>query len=100
VEAPCIVCLIGKLRPGVTARATTQYTFSKAAQRGQTFEREPCLLLSAFELGADRAGPQAVSLSTRSILARSCRTALVWIWQTRLSVTPSTWPISASVKPS
>ena len=27
-------------------------------------------------------------------------TALVWIWQTRDSVTESTFPISASVKPS
>jgi hypothetical protein len=31
---------------------------------------------------------------------RSCSTALVCIWQIRLSVTPSTWPISASVRPS
>jgi murein DD-endopeptidase MepM/ murein hydrolase activator NlpD len=31
---------------------------------------------------------------------RSCRTALVCIWQIRLSVTPRTWPISARVSPS
>src|SRR3954454_16120579 len=31
---------------------------------------------------------------------RSCRIALVWIWQTRLSVTPRTSPISFSVRPS
>ncbi len=31
-------------------------------------------------------------------LPRSCSTALVCIWQIRLSVTPSTWPISASVR--
>ena len=31
---------------------------------------------------------------------RSWKIALVWIWQTRLSVTPSTLPISASVSPS
>ena len=33
-------------------------------------------------------------------LARSCSTALVCIWQMRDSVTPSTWPISARVRPS
>ena len=31
---------------------------------------------------------------------RSWSTAFVWIWHTRLSVTPRTWPISARVKPS
>ncbi len=31
---------------------------------------------------------------------RSWKIAFVWIWQTRLSVTPSTLPISASVRPS
>jgi hypothetical protein len=31
---------------------------------------------------------------------RSWKIALVWIWHTRLSVTPSTLPISASVSPS
>ena len=47
------------------------------------------------------AGPaQTVSFSARNIFARSWRTALVWIWQARLSVTPSTRPISASVRPS
>ena len=44
--------------------------------------------------------PQADSLSATSIRPRSCNTALVWIWHTRLSVTPRTWPISASVSPS
>ena len=33
-------------------------------------------------------------------LARSCSTALVWIWQTRDSVTPRMSPISARVRPS
>jgi SAM-dependent methyltransferase len=37
---------------------------------------------------------------TSTILARSCSTALVCIWQIRDSVTPSTRPISASVNPS
>ena len=44
--------------------------------------------------------PQADSLSATSIRPRSCNTALVWIWHTRLSVTPRTCPISASVSPS
>ncbi len=43
---------------------------------------------------------QAVSLSTVCMRALSWSTALVWIWHTRLSVTPRTWPISARVKPS
>ncbi len=41
----------------------------------------------------------AQSLPSAS-LPRSCSTALVCIWQMRLSVTPRTWPISASVRPS
>ena len=43
-----------------------------------------------------RTGGQSLSAS----LPRSCSTALVCIWQMRLSVTPSTWPISARVSPS
>ena len=43
-------------------------------------------------------GAQPRSGSARR--ARSCRIAFVWIWHTRLSVTPSTDPISASVRPS
>ena len=46
--------------------------------------------------GRRPAGAQSLSDS----LPRSCRTALVCIWQMRLSVTPSTWPISARVRPS
>ena len=45
-----------------------------------------------------RNGPQAGSRSMLENRDRSCRTALVWIWQTRLSVTPSTSPISGSVR--
>src|SRR5687767_1527685 len=43
---------------------------------------------------------QASSRSGSAILDRSWSTALVWIWHTRLSVTPSTSPISARVRPS
>ena len=41
-----------------------------------------------------------VCQSCSASLPRSCSTALVCIWQIRLSVTPSTWPISARVRPS
>lgn len=44
--------------------------------------------------GTGQTTPEAVSR------ARRCSTALVWICETRLSVTPSTEPISASVRPS
>jgi hypothetical protein len=43
---------------------------------------------------------QAGSRSEARMRERSCSTDLVWIWHTRLSVTPSTWPISARVRPS
>ncbi len=41
---------------------------------------------------------QAVSRNGELSRERSCSTALVWIWQTRLSVTPSTSPICAKVR--
>ncbi len=50
----------------------------------------------AAGLGAGQPSGQDCSAS----LARSCMTALVCIWQIRLSVTPRTLPISASVRPS
>ena len=49
---------------------------------------------------------QSAPGSTRTVSGRSAsferswRSALVWIWHTLLSVTPSTWPISVSVRPS
>ena len=46
------------------------------------------------------AGDQTGSRSAAARPRRSCATAFVWIWQTRLSVTPSTSPISARVRPS
>ncbi len=48
--------------------------------------------------GDARYGRRSDAGSTRR--ERSWRIALVWIWHTRLSVTPSTSPISASVRPS
>src|SRR4051812_10445635 len=42
----------------------------------------------------------AGSRSLAAILARRWITDFVWIWQTRDSVTPRTWPISARVRPS
>ena len=56
---------------------------------------------AAMADAACRAAAGAVPQSFWSAsLPRSCRTALVCIWQIRLSVTPRTWPISASVRPS
>ena len=51
---------------------------------------------------AGRSGrrPRQSSSLIEPMRVRSCITALVCIWQIRLSVTPSTWPISARVKPS
>jgi hypothetical protein len=57
---------------------------------GETAKRKPQIANSSKFYPA----PLAASLP------RSWRTARVWIWQTRLSVTPSTSPMSASVKPS
>ena len=45
-------------------------------------------------------GGQAGSRSLAAMRERNWSTALVWIWHTRLSVTPSTSPISARVRPS
>src|SRR5580704_1982361 len=53
---------------------------------------------AALALGASGRRPAASGRSAS--LARSCRTALVWIWHTRLSVTPRMSPISARVRPS
>ena len=55
--------------------------------------RMPSRMTAGDELG----GPQR---PTSASFARSCRTDLVWIWLTRLSVTPRTLPISARVSPS
>ncbi len=45
-----------------------------------------------------RGEDQTSSRSTVDSRDRSCSTALVWIWQTLLSVTPRTLPISAKVR--
>ena len=62
----------------------------------------PVLLpLGVGQLTRAVAGPAGAAVSSGSAsLPRSCSTALVCIWQIRLSVTPRTWPISASVRPS
>ena len=58
-------------------------------------------LPAAVALGRAAARPVKAGYSTGSASRpRSCRTALVCIWQMRLSVTPSTCPISARVSPS
>jgi hypothetical protein len=56
----------------------------------------PCETLTR---GGSGEGP-AQSLLPSASLPRSWSTALVCIWQMRLSVTPRTWPISARVRPS
>ena len=48
--------------------------------------------------GADSAEDQAGSRSSDANRDRRCSTALVWIWQTRDSVTPRTRPISERVR--
>ncbi len=45
-----------------------------------------------------RAEGYAGSRSEAEMRERSCKTALVWIWQTRLSVMPRIWPIWLSVR--
>ena len=76
---------------------TPDYTLVKVLFAPPTVAKGPGMVLE----DPQRSPPgQAVSLSGTNIRARSCSTALVWIWHTRLSVTPRTWPISANVKPS
>ena len=53
---------------------------------------------SARPSGASPTASCGSQRSASSIRPRSCITALVWIWQTRLSVTPRTWPIWARVR--
>ena len=57
---------------------------------------------AAEEIGPERDGPRdgAQAIPEADSRDRSCSTALVWICDTRLSVTPTTRPISASVRPS
>lgn len=55
--------------------------------------------LSRKDTGTEHRSPLA-QRPTSASFARNCSTDLVWIWLTRLSVTPRTLPISASVRPS
>ena len=85
---PVAACLHWGLLRGPAATRSTSTRCSCCARRG-------CACCPDAVIPAPPAR-QALSAS----LARRCRTALVCIWQIRLSVTPSTWPISARVRPS
>ncbi|CAM5606366.1 hypothetical protein SHIRM173S_02789 [Streptomyces hirsutus] len=51
-------------------------------------------------VGSDRRPSRPAQPRKLASFALSWSTDLVWIWLTLLSVTPSTWPISARVSPS
>jgi hypothetical protein len=70
------------------SRALTRVTSADLLPNG-----EIAVSSSSHDRGARR-------YSRTDSFPRSVSTALVWIWQTRLSLTPSTSPICASVMPS
>ena len=81
-------------RPHIRRDAGTQ-TSPEPARPGS-------IPIDPAQAGAGQHGSAQLTTGQRrsASFARSWRTDLVWIWQILLSVTPSTWPISASVSPS
>ena len=68
---------------------------SLAARWGKSGGQEVWRSGGVWERGERRQTGSRSMLENRE---RRCSTALVWIWQTRDSVTPSTLPISCSVR--
>lgn len=82
---------------------------SQTSQTSPVPTRRPLSLSAVSEHRRENTHASETSLSLPAVYrnqrnsvsrVRSVRTALAWICETRLSVTPRTWPISASVMPS
>lgn len=88
----------------VTASATLEVDPKANPDRANNHMTTATALTTAgCGLGARHAGtPDGVcdQIPAADICERNMRIALEWIWDTRLSVTPRTDPISASVIPS
>lgn len=82
--------LIGTPRPGRSEDASTEGS-------GEGQEARVSRVGGSRRLSATVSSGQRPKLAS---FARNWSTDFVWIWLTRLSVTPSTLPISASVSPS
>jgi len=90
--------LIGTPQPGRSEDASTETTpRPKGAESGEGQEARVSQVGGSQRLSATVSSSQRPKLAS---FARSWSTDFVWIWLTRLSVTPSTLPISASVRPS
>lgn len=86
--------------PTSTGRYPLTSGLCGAHQEGKTQLRCPPSLVLTFGVHCSTIASSHIAQAMSASFVRRCRTALVCNWQMRLSVTPSTRPMSARVRPS